>query len=92
MMNDTPTYILQKQFDIINNKPLRERLLNVFDLTELSINIISNQIKSKNPGISDIDLKVELFKIFYKNDFNSEELGIIINEMKIFHKKNKILK
>ena len=91
-MNDTPTYILQKQFDIINNKPLRERLLNVFDLTELSINIISNQIKSKNPGISDIDLKVELFKIFYKNDFNSEELGIIINEMKIFHKKNKILK
>ncbi len=91
-MNDTPTYILQKQFDIINNKPLRERLLNVFDLTELSINIISNRIKSKNPGISDIDLKVELFKIFYKDDFNSEELRIIINEIKSFHKKNKTLK
>lgn len=91
-MNDTPKYILQKQFEIINNKSLKERLLNIFDLTELSIKIISNQIRTKKPDISDIDLKVELFKIFYKDDFNTEEFGVIINEIKSFHKKNKTMK
>ncbi|MEN8122372.1 MAG: hypothetical protein ABFS35_18650 [Bacteroidota bacterium] len=87
-MNDTPKYMLQKQFEIVNSKSLKEKFLNLFDLTELSIKIISNQIRTKKPDISNIDLKVELFEIFYKDDFDSEELGLIINEIKSFHKKN----
>ncbi len=83
-MNDTPEHILQKQFEIIHAKPLRERLQGVFEMTELSRNIILNQLRQTRPDLSEIDLKVELFKIFYRSDFDDETLNKIAEEMKRF--------
>jgi hypothetical protein len=83
-MNDTPKYILQKQFDIIYAKPLKEKIAGLFEMTELSRKIILNQLRIKHPEMSEIDLKVELFKAFYKYDFDKEELNKIAEEMKQF--------
>lgn len=54
-MNDTPKYILQKQFEIIYAKPLREKIAGLFEIAELSRSIILNQIRQKNPELSEID-------------------------------------
>lgn len=81
-MNDTPKYIRQKQFDIIMSKPLMERLNNLFELTELSRRIIQNRIKTQNPGISESDLKAELFKTFYRFDFDQETLLEIAEKLR----------
>ena len=83
-MNDTPKYILQKQFEIIYAKPLIEKLNGIFEMTELSRKIIRNQIHSKNPDLSEIDIKIELFKAFYKFDFNNETLTLISEKMRQF--------
>ena len=83
-MNDTPKYIQQKQFEIIIAKPLKERLNGLFEMTELSRKIITNRIKTKIPDISDIDLKVELFKTFYRFDYDKETLNRIAENMKSF--------
>jgi chemotaxis regulatin CheY-phosphate phosphatase CheZ len=83
-MNDTPQQILQKQLEIIHAKPLRERLQGVFEMTELSRNIILNQLRQTSPDLSEIDLKVELFKIVYRSDFDDETLNKIAEEMKRF--------
>jgi hypothetical protein len=83
-MNDTPKQVLQKQYEIISAKPLRERLKMAFDLTELSRLIISNSIRKKEPGITDIELKVKLFKTFYRFDFNQEKLDEIAGQMRQF--------
>lgn len=83
-MNDTPKYIQQIQFEIIIAKPLKERLNGLFELTELSQKIIINRIKTKMPDISEIDLKVELFKIFYKFDYDKETLNRIAENMKLY--------
>lgn len=53
-------------------------------MTELSRNIILNQIRIKHPDLSEIDLKVELFIAFYKFDFDKETLYKIAEEMKQF--------
>lgn len=89
-MNDTPQHILQKQFEIIHSKPLRDRLLGVFEMTELSRNIILNQLRQTRPDLSESDLKVELFKIFYRSDFDDETLNKIAEEMRRFLLKNVI--
>lgn len=34
-MNDTPKYIIQKQFEIIYAKPLKEKIAGLFEMTEL---------------------------------------------------------
>lgn len=81
-MNDTPKYIQQKQFEIIISKPLKERLNGLFEMTELSRKIIQNRIQTKMPDISEIDLKVELFKAFYRFDYDVETLNGIAENMK----------
>lgn len=83
-MNDTPKHILQKQFEIIYAKPLREKIAGLFEMTELSRKIILNQLRIKNPSLSEIDLKVELFKEFYRFDFDEGTLNKIANEMRQF--------
>jgi hypothetical protein len=83
-MNDTPKNILQKQFEIIYARPLQERLNEVFEMTELSRQIIQNRIKEKNPNISEIDLKIELFKTFYRFDFDEQTLNSIAKDMRNF--------
>ena len=85
-MNDTPKYIKQKQFEIIMAKPLKERMNELFEMTELSRKIIQNRIKVKKPDISEIDLKVELFKTFYRFDFEKETLNRIAENMRQFWK------
>lgn len=81
-MNDTPKHILQKQFDIIYSKPLRERIEGLFEMTELSRKIILNQIQQKNPELSEVELKIELFKVFYRFDFDNETLNRICEDMR----------
>ena len=76
-MNDTPKCILQKQFEIIYAKPLKDKIAGLFEMTELSRKIILNQLRIKHPDLSEIDLKVELFKTFYKFDFDKETLNKI---------------
>jgi hypothetical protein len=83
-MNDTPKFILQKQFEIIYAKPLKEKIAGLFEMTELSRKIILNQLRIKNPELSEIDLKLELFKAFYKFDFDKETLNKIAENMRQF--------
>ncbi len=83
-MNDTPKHIQKKQFEIIMAKPLKERLLGLFEMTELSREIIRNSIKTKMPNISEIDLHVELFKTFYRFDYDKETLNQIAENIRQF--------
>ena len=83
-MNDTPRYVLQKQFEIMNSKPLRDRISGLFEMTELSRSIILNQLHRKNPELNEIELKIELFKAFYRIDFDDETLNKIAGKMKEF--------
>jgi hypothetical protein len=80
-MNDTPKEILQKQFEIIYARPLHQKVAEMFDLTELSRAIILNQLRQKHPEMTEAQLKVERFKIFYKSDFDQETLNRIAVEM-----------
>ena len=83
-MNDTPRYVLQKQFEIINAKPRWDRISGLFEMTELSRSIILNQLRRKNPELNEIDLKIELFKAFYRFDFDDKTLKKIALKMREF--------
>ncbi len=88
-MNDTPKYILEKQFEIVMTKPLKERVNDLFEMTELSRRIIQNRIEANNPDIQEVELKVELFKAFYRSDFDDHLLNQIVDSMKRFWNQSK---
>jgi hypothetical protein len=81
-MNDTSRDILQKQYEIVMAKPLKRRLDGLFEMTDLSRKIIHYRIIAKNPNISEVDLKVELFKVFYQFDFDKHLLNQIADSIK----------
>ena len=66
----------------MNSKPLKERISRLFEMTELSRNIILNQLHIKRPELNEIDLKIELFRAFYRFDFDNETLDKIATKMK----------
>ena len=76
-MNDTSKEIKKIQFEILNNRSDAEKINGLFDLTDLSRKIILDQLRQKNPEMTENNLKVELFRIFYKDDFNPEKLDEI---------------
>lgn len=87
-MDDTPKHVLQKQFGIMYSKPLKDKIRNLFEMTELSRSIILNQLRLRNPHLSEVELKIEVFKTFYRSDFDEETLHKITSEMKEFLEKN----
>lgn len=76
-MNDTSREIQQKQYEIVMAKPLNKRLDGLFEMTDLSRKIIQNRIIAKNPKISEVELKVEMFKVFYQTEFDEHTLNQI---------------
>jgi hypothetical protein len=86
-MNDTPESIRHKQFEIIYSKPLSEKLKGLFEMTELSMSIIENQITRKHPELTKNELKAKLFEAFYSSDFDKSTIAEITNELKAYWEK-----
>ena len=86
-MNDTSRDIRKKQFEIIMAKPLKKRLEALFEMTDLSRKIIQNRIIAKNPKISEAELNVELFKVFYQSEFDEHSLQQIADSIKQYWEK-----
>ena len=86
---DTQKDILRKQFEIIMEMPLSKRLNGLFEMTELSRQILQNRILLRNPEISEIELKVDLFRTFYRFDFDKESIDQIADSMRQNWKKNR---
>jgi len=86
-MNDTPEKIRKIQFQVINSKPLKERIKMMTDMTEFSRKLIENQLRRKNPGITDNQIQIEVFKTFYKKDFDAPMMTKIIEKYREYQKK-----
>ena len=87
-MSDTPKEILQKQFDIVMAIPLNKRVNNPFEMTDLSRQLIQSRILAQNPSLSEIELRIELFKTFYRFDFDKETIDLIADSMQQTLKSN----
>lgn len=88
-MDDTPKELLKEQFEIISSIPMHERLQNLFEMTELSRRIIQNRIRSNHPGISDTELQVETFRIFYRSDYDKRTLDQIASSIRDYLNKKR---
>lgn len=88
-MNDTPPEIRQKQIEMFLKKTPRERFLIGADLIDAGRIIMISNIKKDNPGISDLEVKIEVTKRCYSRDFQPAEMEKIIQSMiNYYHKKS----
>jgi len=87
-MNDTPLHIAKIQYEIHISKPISERIMGAFDLSELSRRILYNQLKQKYTELSDAELRIELFKICYRDYFDEAKMQNITSHMLISLQRN----
>ena len=73
-MKDTTAEIEKKQKEIFMAKSPGERLVICLEMTDFARALVESGIKAKNPHISSFELRAEVFKRFYKNDFQPDKL------------------
>lgn len=83
-MSDTTEEISMKQVEILLSKSEEERFIIGDELASFGRKVLESSIRNENPGISEIDLKTEVFKRCYSMEYSPEELHKIINAMRAF--------
>ena len=89
-MTDTNPEIARKQLEIILLKSESERFRICDDWCMFGRKIVESSIRDENPGMSEIDLTIEVFKRCYTPFFSPDELKRIILSMKDYLQKEKL--
>ena len=84
-MNDTSLKMRKKQLEIIHAKTSSERAMMGIDMIDSVKKIVTNSIKNRHPEYSELELKVAVFKRYYRNDFTPDQMEKIIQGMHRFH-------
>ena len=84
-MLDTTTEMVQKQREIFFLKTSNERFLIGAETIAFGRVMVESSIKQKEPEISELDLKISVFKRYYENFYSKNELEKIINSMKHYY-------
>ena len=85
-MTDTSPEIEQIQLKIMLSKSESERFRIGDELNAFGRKVLESSIRQEYPGISEIDLKIELFKRCYSLYYSADELKKIILSMKDYWK------
>ncbi|MCX6249763.1 MAG: hypothetical protein NTX61_03330 [Bacteroidetes bacterium] len=80
-MTDTSPEIVKKQLEIILSKSESERFRISDELNTFGRKVLESSICNEYLGISDIDLKIEVFKRCYASFFSPDELHRIVLSM-----------
>jgi hypothetical protein len=81
-MSDTPDQISKIQLEIFLKKSEEERLKIGDEFSSFGRTIVESSIRNDKPEISEIELKIEVFKRCYSDFFSAEEMGRIVTSMR----------
>ena len=77
-MNDTPDHIYKIQDAIFNSWSVEERFRRGAEMMDDGRRLVESSIRNANPDISEKELKAQVFKRFYENDFTEKALDDIL--------------
>jgi hypothetical protein len=84
-MNDTTEEAARVQREIIMSKTPEERILMGAEMIDSVRLIVEASIRNKQPDISEIDLKIAVFRRYYTPDFSPEQLDLIEAHLRQWH-------
>lgn len=72
-MNDTPKEIQQKIIAMMQSRTPTERLLMLGDMFHTGRELVLANIRAEKPGLTPKEMRGELFRRMYGNEFTEEE-------------------
>lgn len=91
-MLDTPDHISKKQFEILVSKTSDERFFILDRFIDFGRMLVESNIKHHNPNISELNLKIAVFKRNYSTYFSNDEMEKIIASLTDFYNKSNQMK
>ena len=89
MKKDTKPGFYEKQLEIIFSMTEKQRFMEGADMIDFGYSVVKNSILSKNPDIGEPELKLEIFKRLYPDEFTPEEIKNIYQSFINYSKNNK---
>jgi hypothetical protein len=86
-MVDSGSEIVKKQLEIMLSKSESERFRIGAELTTFGRKVLESSIRQEYPGITGIELKIEVFKRCYSSFFSGNEFDLIILSLKDYCRK-----
>jgi hypothetical protein len=80
-MRDTPHHIHKKQLEIFLSKPVEERFRLGMQMVDDMKMLVEESVKINHPGISNLELKIEVFKKMYKKDLSEDYINRVVEWM-----------
>lgn len=83
-MRDTSPEMDQKMREMISKKTPAERVKMGCSMHDMSKILVGLGIRSRNPNISPVEFRKELFLSFYGNDFDAVQKEKILKHLESF--------
>ena len=80
-MGDTPEHIEQMQYDMIMSRTPAERMAMASSMFESCRRLVAAGIQCDGKPRTPAELRVEVFRRIYADDFAPEEMDVIVREM-----------
>jgi hypothetical protein len=90
-MKDTASEMVFKQLEIFLSKSESERFQISDDLNMFGRKVLESSIRQEQSGITEIDLKIEVFKRCYNDFYSPDEFSRIILSMRNYLQKEQII-
>jgi hypothetical protein len=89
-MNDTPEDIVKIQRDILLAKTPSERFAIGMETIRFARQIVEDSIRESDPGISETELKLAVFRRCYENSFSAKDLDLIMSSMRRYLRQSNV--
>src|SRR5687768_181708 len=90
-MNDTTIDMQKKQAEILLAMSPYERFMQGVEMINYVRMVVENSIKTKQPHISEINLKIEVFKRYYSKDLSQTIIEEFIRNLKSRYQQEKAI-
>jgi hypothetical protein len=81
-MNDTPPDVAAAFTALLMQRPEGDRAMMAFEMFDLARALMTADIQARHPGISETELRVQIFERTYGNDFDAAERARIARRIR----------
>lgn len=81
-MNDTPPDVAAVFTALVMQRSEGERAMMAFEMFDLARALMTADIQARHPGISETELRVQIFERTYGNDFGEAERERIVQRIR----------
>jgi len=82
---DTPLEVRLLQWEILRQKPLEERLQQVFQMADLGQQMVRDRLRRQHPDWNEGQIRAETFRQIYRDEFSVENLEKIAESFQKHH-------